>query len=810
MSEVTELVDPTGSTRCGGVGRPASRLQTRLWFFTRLYPELPFFMVPILLRLHGDLDHDGVRAALTMLIQRHDALRTRLVAGEEGPVQALDEAATELAVTDLSGAADPEQAWSELLSGEYARPLDLERGPLVRAHLARTGPAEHRLALFVHHISVDGASIEVLLNEFAALYDAWVAGRALESALGPVPESYDRFGQWLDERLSGPGHEESRAFWRAELGGQPEFDPPTDRPRPARRTFEVHDERTVIPAELAASVREAARRRRSTPYVLLASTLAVLLGRRNGPLRDVVIAAPWSLRGGPWLDGTVGFFINTVPMRIRMTPASTFADVLASTRGAFLDAMDHGAVPFDEIVALVNPVRDARRLPITSVSFQVLPPSDPEFALGPVRAEREVDVDGASEFDLVWDVIDPGEGSMTLSAKYTSDIYDRDTVRRMSEEYLRLLGAAAADQDRLVVDLPLYDEAERVRLLAPRGAIREIPGLTADGGSLDGPFLLLDDAGRPVPVGAVGAVYVPVPGPVDPAQAGPDLLPGEPAGLPGALVRPTGALARRRAGGAAELCAPARPRRTSGTTAVELERHPAVTAAVLAPAPGAASDTAELVAYVATDDTELTPAALREFLGSGIPAAELPGWFVLLDELPVDDAGQADMAELDEIARSIGLGVREGGDERGTELEETVRGVWQEHLGGRPPGLDAAFFEIDGHSLIAVRIVARLQRLLGRPVPVRAVFDQPTVRSFTAWLVETGTDPHTRVRTADLADGPSQQPAVDHAPATPIADPAPATLTADLLAASEDELATLRMLTARLAVPADNSWKERP
>lgn len=801
MSDATEPI-PYGTE-----GRPASRLQTRLWFFTRLYPELPFFMVPILLRLHGNLDHDGVRAALRVLTDRHETLRTRLVPGEEGPVQVLDDAAPELAVTDLTGAADLEQAWSDLLTGEYARPLDVERGPLVRAHLARTGPAEHRLALFVHHISVDGTSLEVLLNEFAALYDAWASGRPLEHALGPVPESYDSFSRALDEELSGPEYEQSRAFWRAELGGQPEFDPPADRPRPSRRTFEVHDERTVIPAELAAAVREAARHRRSTPYVLLAGTLAVLLGRRNGPLRDVVIAAPWSLRGGPWLDGTVGFFINTVPMRVRMTPASSFTDVLAATRGAFLDAMDHGSLPFDEIVALVNPVRDARRLPITSVSFQVLPSAEPEFALGPVRAVRQADIDGASEFDLVWDVIDPGDGAMTLSAKYTADIYDRDTVRRMTEEYVRLLGAAVADPDRRVVELPLYGEAERARLRAPQGAVREIPGLEVDGCPVEGPFLLLDDVGRPVPVGALGAVYVPVPGPADPTGAHGDLLPGEPAGLPGGRLRPTGALARRRPDGTADLHAPARFPGTPGTTVAVLERHPSVRAAVLAPAPGAATGTPELIAYVATDDTGLTPAALREFLSDGVRPGDLPGWFVLLDELPVDDTGQPDLAELDGIACATGLGPPEGGDETGTELEETVRGVWQEHLGGRAPALDAAFFDVDGHSLIAVRIVARLQRLLGRPIPVRAVFDQPTVRSFAAWLVETGTD----ARAGEPTGAPSPRPAehrpaagTDRAPAPSAAD-----LTADLLAASSEELAALRMLTACLEVPADHSQKER-
>ncbi|GAB3147799.1 hypothetical protein GCM10027290_31640 [Micromonospora sonneratiae] len=738
--------------------RRASRLQTRLWFFSRLHPGLPFFMIPIVLRLTGEVDPDGIRACLAALMRRHETLRTRLVSGDDGPEQVVDDAPLVLAVTDLSTAEDKQAAWDHLLEQEYADPLDIEQGPLMRARLARLGPTEHMLAVFVHHICVDGPSIEVMLRELGALYAAWETGVSLDDVLEPAPESYERFGHWLDETAAAPAYELSRAYWRAELGGRPAFDPPTDRPRPPRRDFEVHEQRATIPADLAAEIREFARQQRVTPFVVLAAVLGVMLGRRSGPVGDVVIATPWSLRSGPWLRGTVGFFINTVPLRIRMAADSTFRQVLTATRGAFFDAMDHCAVPFDEIVAIANPVRDLSRLPITSVCFQVLGSDNPLLELGSVRAERRFDADGASEFDLVWDVIDPGDGEMTIAAKYTCDIYDSASIRDMADTYLRFLRGALTAPRGPILDIDVPSDGEHARLLALAASTEQIdPRPDVPGLPCHGRLYLLDDAGRLSPIGSVGEVHVEVDdGPGD------GLIPDKVTGRAQGWLRRTGVQARWRLDGGLDWYGvPAGG--DEPDVADELARHPSVHAAVTVPFGD------DLVGYVATTDDALTPAALRGWLLPRIGAARVPAWFVLLDELPLDDTGDLDHQVLDEIAHSVGIGRAQVGN----ELEETVRGVWQECLGHAVPNLDVSFFDIDGHSLIAVRIAARLQKLLDIPVPVRAIFDTPTVRTMAEWLAT----------------------AVARAPEQATTPDAPAALAADLAAASDEELAALLRLT---------------
>lgn len=746
-------------TAPSGTRPRASRLQTRLWFFSRLHPELPFFTIPVVLRLSGELDERGLRACLTALMDRHRTLRTLHVPGDDGPELVLDDAPLVLAVTDLSGSPDPRARWERVLADEYARPLDIERGPLLRAHLARLGPGDHMLAVLVHHICVDGPSIEVMLTELSTLYAAWEAGEPLDSALDPAPESYEAFSRRLDEMSASPDHQLSRAFWRDELGGRPAFDPPTDRPRQARRTFEVHEDRLDLPAQLADEVREFARLQRVTPFVVLSAALTVLLGRRSGPLDDVVIATPWSLRTGPWLRGTVGFFINTVPLRVRMTAGSTFQQVLKSTRGSFFDAMDHCAVPFDEIVALTNPARDLSRLPITSVCFQVLGAEETAFTLGSLGARRSFESDGASDFDLVWDVIDPGTGPMTVCAKYTSDTYDAVSIRQMQEDYARVLrGALTAPRGR-VVDIPLYDEPVRARLLElAADAGRGVPRPRAAGLPAEGPLYLLDDALRLTGFGSVGEVYVDAGG-----DAAGELVADPVTGRLGHFLRRTGLRARLRPDGGWQWCR--EPRDGGDEVADALLTHPLVTAAATAQHHG------ELVAYVATDH-DLTPVSLREYLLERIAPALIPAWFVLLDELPLDPAGGVDAEALDEIARLTGIGA--AGAQAGSELEETVRAVWQECLGTAVNSLDVSFFAVDGHSLIAARIAARLQRILERTVPVRAIFETPTIRLLAAWLDETRPD---TAAPAEAVSGGS------------------ADLATHLGAASEEELAALLKLT---------------
>lgn len=667
----------------GADPRPASRLQNRLWFFHRLHPELPFFTVPITLELSGAVDPAGVRAVLGELLNRHDALRTCLVATPTGPRPVLIDPEVQLRTEDLRADPDPAASWNALLELASHTPLDLERGPLLRALLARVADDRYQLCLCVHHATVDGVSVEVLLREFATAYGAWERGEPAGS-LGEPPAEYAEFARWHEQAATGPAYARARDYWRrefadlsggaADAGREPLVDLAADRPHTADRSFQVRVLSKPLPLELGVRIREFARERRVTPFVVLAAALATVLRGRDGGHGDVVLATPWTLRRDKWLDGTVGMFANTIPLRVRMSGDPAFDEVVTAARSAVFGAMDNSLVPYDEIVALAAPVRVPGRPPLAAVGFQVLDAATTEFQAGSVRMRRLSTRDGAGDFDLVWDLIGAPDGSFSLAATYTADIFDEETVTGLRAELVRVIDESLAD--------PASPVSRRAVAPAPSRATER-------------------DAG----VAAVAA----------------------------------------------------------------LDAHPAVRESVVLRQP--VRGRAEAIAFVAVSDTSVTPAALRARVAAHVAEDAVPAWFVLLDELPRDTDGAVDTAELTAIAGEV-IGTATDGD---PAVEAAVREVWEEHLGTVVPHIDATFFDLQGHSLIAVRIAAALQRRFGRPVPVRAIFEHPTVRTLAAHLAA------------------SPPPA-----ATPGTGPAVAAdetrLATDLDAASEQELHALAAL----------------
>ncbi|HWS56339.1 MAG TPA: amino acid adenylation domain-containing protein, partial [Pyrinomonadaceae bacterium] len=450
--------------------------QLRLWFVSRFEPDTSVYNIPVALRFDGRLDAAALAESLRAIVRRHEVLRTSFRDAGREPAQVVEpEVDFDLPITDLSRLPESEREAEalRLARREAARPFDLTRAPLVRARLVRLREVEHVLLLTMHHIVSDGWSLGVVVKELAALYGAFSAGEP--SPLAPLPIQYADFAHWQRRLLGGEALEKRLAYWRRRLAGAPPvLELPTDRPRPAAQT---HRGRTLtfdIPGPVAALLKALSRRENATLHMTLLACFKALLYRYTGQ-PEVVVGSPVAGRQRAEVEPLIGFFVNMLPLNTRLDGDLTFNELLARVRSLTLEAYAHQDVPFEKLVEELRPERSLSHAPFFQVAFalQNAPRAEPRLP-GVTLSQFEVER-ATAKYDLTL-MMAEGEGGLSASFEYSTDLFDATTIRRMSDNFGVLLAGVAADPGRRLSELPLLTNEERRRLLVEfNDTAREYP-----------------------------------------------------------------------------------------------------------------------------------------------------------------------------------------------------------------------------------------------------------------------------------------------------------------------------------------------
>ncbi|MDQ2831348.1 MAG: condensation domain-containing protein, partial [Chloroflexota bacterium] len=444
---------------------PLSFAQEQMWVLDHLAPDSPRYNVTQAFRLSGPMDAAPLERAIGEIVRRHDALRATFSTVDGRPAQVIaPPGAVVVPVVDVRDAPvnEREARAMELAAEDARRPFDLARGPLLRVSLFRLGVEEHILLVNVHHIACDGWSMGVFARELGTLYTACADGRP--SPLPDLPIQYADYAAWQRDRLRDDALAERLAYWRARLAGAPTvLELPADHPRPT--TGEAHGATHSIPLPTAIldALKRLSQDENATLYMTLLAAFQVLLHRYTGR-DDLLVGSPIAGRTRVETEPLIGFFVNTLVLRGDLSGDPTFRALLARTRETALDAYAHQDLPFERLVAELQPPRDLGRNPLVQVIFalQNAPRADLQLA-GLIAHPLRIDT-GTAKFDLSLFVIETPEGARA-AFEYNADLFDADTITRLSGHFHTLLEGVVADPDRPISALPLLTGAERHQLL---------------------------------------------------------------------------------------------------------------------------------------------------------------------------------------------------------------------------------------------------------------------------------------------------------------------------------------------------------
>ncbi|HLS75462.1 MAG TPA: amino acid adenylation domain-containing protein [Nocardia sp.] len=479
---------------------PLSAAQQRLWFLDRFNAgadstgnSSAAYNVPVVLRLHGKLELPALVSALREVQRRHESLRTVYPEIDGVPAQVVLDPA-EAAVT-LYTATVTEEEVAATVRGFAAGGFDLAAAPPLRAALITLADAadlgvatpatatQNVLVLVVHHIAIDGWSLEPLAADVAAAYRAACAGRDHD---WPEPElQYADYTLWQQETLGSeddPASPLSRQldYWARTLDGSPELlAVPADRPRPPVPSYRGGTVECAIDAYTHRELHRVAVANNVSMFMVLHAALAVLLHRMTGT-DDIPVGTAIAGRGHPALDRMIGMFVNTLVLRTRIDPNARFTDLLREIRETDLDAFAHADLPFERLVEVLNPARSQSHHPLFQVMLSVRDHPVRVLELPGLRIEAE-DVDtGIAKFDLQFTLTESHTplrepDGITLAVTYAADLFDESTALALGKRLRRLIAGIAAAPATHVGDLQLLDPVEWSGLAEVRGAPADRP-----------------------------------------------------------------------------------------------------------------------------------------------------------------------------------------------------------------------------------------------------------------------------------------------------------------------------------------------
>ncbi|WP_152980259.1 condensation domain-containing protein, partial [Pseudomonas mediterranea] len=428
---------------------PLGLAQKRFWMLSRLVPDSREYHMPFALTLRGELQVRVLREAFEQVSQRHLVLRSRIVEVQGEPQLLIDDHGPALAVTTV--ATQDWRATCAAAQAELMAPFDLAAAAPWRAHLLQRQDSDENLLLVcLHHSATDGWAMQLLIDELTQAYAAGLNGQSPSWA--PLAIDYVDFALWQQHPDTQARRNDSLDYWKNHLGQDDyQLDLPIDHPRGAEADRRARQLIVNLGAQRAESIRQFARQRGTTTYVVLATALSALLARYSGQ-REIRLGTPADQRDQPQSQTLLACLVNTLVIRSEVDQRAPAEQLLASLEADLRAAQAHADLPFATLVGAVAQHRDLNRTPLFQVLFSLNYGRVDSSQWPGLEVEEQTLPVIDAKFEQSWEVQDDGS-DMTLALEYQAALFDESTMQRWSAQWCALLDALVAAPGRTLIEL---------------------------------------------------------------------------------------------------------------------------------------------------------------------------------------------------------------------------------------------------------------------------------------------------------------------------------------------------------------------
>jgi len=442
-----------------------SSAQYRLWILSQLYEGSKAYNVSSFMEINEDIDVHIFKKAIELVVNRHESLRTVFRESEGGSIRQfiknIKKNNLKLDFYDFRLDELAQIKVDDLIKKDQSITFDLAQGPLLRAKLFQLHERKYVFYFSMHHIITDGTSMDVFGNEIVSIYQAYIAGKNPD--LTPLTIQYKDYSAWQKKQIL--KMVESKLYWKNKLSGNiPTLDLLGYQRRPRVKTYNGDRVLFSIKEVQVQKWKKKCKEYGTTLFMGLLAGLNAILYRYTNQ-RDIVVGTAVAGRNHKALTNQIGFYVNTLPLRVKINPDSSCKDLLLKVKKTVLESFEHQKYPFDTIVEDVQIKKDLSRNPIFDSMLVLQSNKKHEITKQGINVLKKEYNSNTSKFDVSYIFTLEADGSYGLKIEYNTDIYEKIFINQLGSHYITIMDMMFSNMNNTINEIQYISEKEKEKLL---------------------------------------------------------------------------------------------------------------------------------------------------------------------------------------------------------------------------------------------------------------------------------------------------------------------------------------------------------